>query len=84
MTLKCSPSLSQGRLPKFRPVMTAYFDGVLALGLRVLRLISLALDLPPDWFAARFQKPLLNLRPLHYSAALSRPEDVRSDENLTT
>ena len=37
----------------------------------------MALDLPPDWFAERYKKPLLNLRPLHYSAALSRPDEVR-------
>jgi len=39
--------------------------------------MAMALDLPPDWFAERYKKPLLNLRPLHYSAALSRPDEVR-------
>ena len=74
---------AQTRLPDFRPVMAAYFDGVLALGLRTLRLMAMALDLPPDWFAVRYQKPLLNLRPLHYSAALSRPEEVTCLSVLT-
>jgi isopenicillin N synthase-like dioxygenase len=73
----------QARLPHFRPVMKAYFDGVLTLGLRVMRLMSMALDLPPDWFTVRHQRPLLNLRPLHYSADLSRPEEARSPEDAT-
>ena len=30
--------------------MEAYFEGVLALGRRVLQLLALALDLPPTWF----------------------------------
>ena len=72
----------QAVLPNFRPVMTAYFDGILALGLRTLRLMSLALDLPPDWFAVRYRNPMLNLRPLHYSADLSRPEEVPSPQSL--
>ena len=42
-------SALQALVPDFRPVMEAYFDGVLALGRRVLRLLALALDLPPTW-----------------------------------
>ena len=38
--------------------------------------MALALDLPPTWFLDRFQKPILTLRPLHYSATLSKPEQV--------
>jgi len=46
--------------------------------INIFRLMAMALDLPPDWFAERYKKPLLNLRPLHYSAALSRPDEVRA------
>ena len=67
---------AQERLPEFRPVMSAAFDGLYALGRRALRLMALALDLPPTWFLDRFQRPILNMRPLHYSAMLSKPEEV--------
>ena len=74
----------QSRLPDFRPVMASYFDGILALGLRTLRLMALALDLPIDWFAERYKQPLLNLRPLHYSAALSNLEEVIASSTSLT
>lgn len=67
---------SQERLPEFRPVMEAYYAGLLALGKRLLRLMALTLDLPEDWLLNRFTEPLAILRPLHYSAKISRPENV--------
>ena len=48
---------AQFLVPDFRPAMEAYFDAVLALGRRVLRLLALALDLPPTWCATAMQKP---------------------------
>ena len=45
---------SQSLVPEFRPAMEAYFDAILALGRRVLRLLALALDLPPTWCAIAF------------------------------
>ena len=56
--------------------MSAAFDGFYALGQRALRLVALALDLPPTWFLDRFQRPILNMRPLHYSATVSKPDEV--------
>ena len=44
-------SALQALVPEFRPAMEAYFEAVLALGRRVLRLLALALDLPPTWCA---------------------------------
>ena len=67
---------AQEQLPEFRRVMSETFDGLYALGRRALRLMALALDLPPNWFLDRFKRPILNMRPLHYSAALSKPEEV--------
>ena len=67
----------QERLPKFRPVMEAYYAGLMALGRRLLRLLALTLELPEEWFVERFTKPIASLRPLHYSAKISKPEDVR-------
>ena len=38
--------------------------------------MALAADLPPTWFLERFQRPLLNMRPLHYNATVSKPDEV--------
>ena len=44
-----------------------------ALGLRLVRLIALALRCPPDFFDAAFVKALTVLRPLHYNDEVSDP-----------
>ncbi len=64
--------------------MSAAFDGLYALGRRALRLMALALDLPPTWFLDRFKKPILNMRPLHYSATLSKPDEVSNTATHVT
>ena len=56
--------------------MQAYMDAVSNLARRLLRVIALALSLPPDFFKAHFDKPLAFLRPLHYSAQVSLPQEV--------
>lgn len=58
-------------LPGYREVTEAYFEAVAALGTRLLRLLALSLHLPPDFFAPFFSRPMLFLRPLHYSAERS-------------
>jgi isopenicillin N synthase-like dioxygenase len=59
---------SEQLLPGFRGVITCYFDAVTDLGQRLLRLLALSLDLPAEYFAPYFTKPMIALRPLHYSA----------------
>lgn len=49
VTSDSCPSVPQALVPDFQPAMEAYFEAVLALGRRVLRLLALALDLPPTW-----------------------------------
>jgi isopenicillin N synthase-like dioxygenase len=44
---------------------------VAALGIRLVRLIALALRCPRDIFDAGFSQETTVLRPLHYSAAVS-------------
>ena len=44
----------QELLPGFRAVWESYFAQVKALGVRVLRLIAIALELPPEYFAPWF------------------------------
>lgn len=54
----------------------AYFDAVTALGMRLLRLLALALNLEPEFFLPMFQRPMLFLRPLHYIPRRSQPDQV--------
>ena len=68
----------QELLPEFRPVMSAYYDALTALGMRLMRLLALTLNLPPGFFTDRFQQPLASLRPIHYSGRISQPDDVRA------
>jgi isopenicillin N synthase-like dioxygenase len=44
--------------PNFRPAMSRYFDEIAACGQDLLRGVALSLDLPPDFFVSRYQKPL--------------------------
>ena len=44
---------------------------------RLLPLIAVALQLPTDFFDMHFDKPMIALRPLHYSAQTSLPDEVR-------
>ncbi|KXZ46072.1 hypothetical protein GPECTOR_47g347 [Gonium pectorale] len=60
-------------LPDYRRVTQQYFDAMTALGMRLLRLLALSLELPPDYFAPMFDAPMLALRPLHYSGEVSDP-----------
>lgn len=41
---------------------------------RLLRLFACALNLDPDFFNDKFERPIVSLRPLHYSAQVSQPE----------
>ena len=54
-------------VPGFRGAMSAYHAALVALGDRMLRLLALALRLPPGWFADKFHESVATLRPLHYS-----------------
>lgn len=53
-------------LPGFRETVTAYSTAMERLGKALLPLYALALDLPPDWFAAAFAEPMYTLRISHY------------------
>ena len=81
MSLSRGPSpstcLLQDVLPRYRQVTEAYFRAVTALGMRLLRLLALALDLPPQHFHPMFTRPMLFLRPLHYAPRRSRPDKAR-------
>ena len=75
--LTCVCSYLQETLPHYRQVSEAYFNAITALGMRLLRLLALALDLPPEHFHPMFSRPMLFLRPLHYAPRKSQPEKAR-------
>lgn len=53
-------------MPDFRQTMVAYMDALEGLGLSLLPLYAVALDLPVDWFDAKFREPQYVLRCSHY------------------
>lgn len=53
-------------LPQFREQMLAYRVAVSKLGDRLLALLALSLELPPDWFVPHFDMPVGTLRLIKY------------------
>ena len=53
-------------LPGFRETVLAYQAALEKLALSLVPLYALALDLPADWFDAKFQDPMYTLRMSHY------------------
>ena len=68
----------QELLLEYREATEAYMAAVLALGFRLLRALALALGLPAEHFRASFDPPMPFLRPLHYAARASAPEQARA------
>jgi len=49
----------------------------------LLPLIAMALRLPSNFFDQYFHKPIGTLRPLHYNAQMSLPDEVCSHSNAS-
>jgi isopenicillin N synthase-like dioxygenase len=60
--------------PQFRTTMLAYFDACAALARAIHRAIARDLALPPDYFAAKLDRPMATLRLLHYPASQGEGE----------
>ncbi|GLI63800.1 hypothetical protein VaNZ11_006885 [Volvox africanus] len=60
-------------MPRYREVTWQYYEALYGLGLRLLRLLALSLGLPEAYFAPMFDRPMVTLRPLHYSGEVSDP-----------
>ena len=56
--------------------MQAYWDAVERLGMQLIALLAEALGLDVEAFLKLFDKPMLFLRPLHYSPVKSVPDQV--------
>ena len=56
--------------------MLAYYAACLATTHKLVRLLALSLKLPADFFDEHFTAPLASLRPLHYTPAISAPDEV--------
>ncbi len=52
--------------PSLRPAMSAYFDAVGAAGAALLGAVAVSLDLPQDFFASRYRKPLQRTQAIYY------------------
>lgn len=66
-------------LPGFRETVVAYQDAMEKLGKSLLPVYAVALDLPPDYFAAAFADPMYTLRLSHYP---QQPEVVDNEFGL--
>ncbi len=62
-------------LADFRATMLAYFDACWGLGRTLHHAFAIDLDLPPDYFATTFDRPMATLRLLHYPPAPPRIQD---------
>ena len=52
--------------PRFKPVMQAYLDVMMALAARMMGAIALSLDLPEDYFSGYCRDAMGTVRLLHY------------------
>ena len=65
----------QALIPGYRATTEAYLAAMIGLGMRLVRLIALALRLPLNYFDDKFEKPMAFLRPLHYNEEPSDPKN---------
>ncbi len=61
-----APNVWPAEVPDFQRAITAYHDQMLVVSHMLGRAIALSLDLEEDFFTTRMQKPIANLRLLHY------------------
>lgn len=62
-------------LPGWKSHMLNYAESMHHVAKKILRLLSLALYLPPEYFDDKFSDPLMTLRLLHYDATESKPSE---------
>ncbi|KAK9789915.1 hypothetical protein WJX73_001755 [Symbiochloris irregularis] len=65
---------AESLVPGYREAMMNYHQACIDCTRRINRLIALALDLPATFFDDDFTHLIASMRPLHYSAVVSNPE----------
>jgi isopenicillin N synthase-like dioxygenase len=60
------PNLWPGDMPELRAALYAYYEEVVACGRDLMRAFALALDLPRDFFAEKFDCPLARGSAIYY------------------
>jgi hypothetical protein len=63
-------------MPEFRAATTAYYAAMEVMATRLVPIVAMALDLPPDYFAEAFAQPNCTIRLIHYPPHPD-PEDNR-------
>jgi isopenicillin N synthase-like dioxygenase len=59
-------------MPEFRTATTAYYAAMEAMTTRLVRIVAMALDLPPDYFAQAFVELNCTIRLLIHRFGYSR------------
>jgi len=63
-------------VPNYRSSVEEYIREMRSMGMRVLQVLSLSLNLPPNYFDKFFQdRPMITLKPLHYAPIKSDPDN---------
>ena len=60
-----------------RSAVDCFYAETTALGHRLMRILAVALELPPDWFADKFEVPGSSLFINYYPATVTKPEPGR-------
>ena len=74
------PNVWPQKPPQFGEVVYNYFDQVQALGRTLFRGFALALDLDETWFEDKIQKPMTQLRAIHYPP--QSPKALNDDADI--
>jgi isopenicillin N synthase-like dioxygenase len=64
-------------MPAFRAALEAYYAAMLTCGADLMRAVAVSLDLPPDFFAPHYRKPLQRTQIVYYPP---QPADLGDDQ----
>lgn len=70
-----APNQWPEELPWLREAAETYYDEMKALGMRMLRLVALAVGMPEDHFLQYAKKPMVQMRLFHYAQQPAEPEE---------
>ncbi|ROU02919.1 isopenicillin N synthase family dioxygenase [Histidinibacterium lentulum] len=70
-----APNRWPDHLAGFKDTVTAYQESQLDLSVHLAKAFAMGLDLPEDWFAPYYKRPLVQLSLLHYRPPKSQREE---------